>query len=112
MARKLHEFLGSQSQVFTQAEKCRTDLANTLEKKRHHFGEKLVTYQADAEGAAKTVEAQSSLQTTVAQELRWLGEILAKAYDSEATIDQGNTVARGDVTLDNGDVLLAGVPAT
>lgn len=48
MARKLHEVLGSQSQVFTQAEKCRTDLANTFEKKRHLFGEKLVHHESYA----------------------------------------------------------------
>lgn len=112
MARKLHEYLGSQSQVFTQAEKCRTDLANTFEKKRHLFGESLVQYTADAEGSQPVTESQSTLQSTVPSELRWISEILAKAYDSEATIDEGNMKARADVLLDDGTKLLEGVPAT
>lgn len=112
MPRKLHEFLGSQSQVFTQAEKVRTDLATTFEKKRHLFGESLVQYTPDGEGAHTTTESQSTLQSTVASELKWVSEILAKAYDSEATIDEGNMTARADVTLDNGTVLLTRVPAT
>ena len=71
---KLHEVLGSQSQTFGQAEKCRKDLAVTFEKRRHLFGEKLVTFRPDAEGATVVVESQSSLQTTVVSELI-LGDI-------------------------------------
>lgn len=112
MPKKLHEVLGSQSQVFTQAEKCRTDLNTTFEKKRHLFSEKSVQYIPDAEGAAPVVESQSTLQSTIGAELKWLSEILAKAYDSEATIDEGNTKARANVVLDNGSVLLTLVPAT
>lgn len=112
MAKKLHEWLGSQTQVFTQAEKCRTDLANTFEKKRHLFGESLVQFTADAEGAQPITESQSTLQSTVPDELRWVSEFLAKAYDSEATIDEGNTKARADVVLDDGRVLLTACPAT
>lgn len=109
---KLHELLGAQSAVFTQAEKCRTDLATTFDKKRHLFTEKLVKYTPDAEGAQEQTEDQSSLQSTVASELKWLTPILAKAIDSEATIDEGNMTARADVMLDNGETLLKGVPAT
>ncbi len=112
MARKLHEFLGSQNQVFTQATKCRTDLATTFEKKRHLFGESLVQYTPDGEGAAPVTESQSALQSTVGSELKWLAPILAKAYDSEATIDEGNTLARADVLRDDGTVLLPHVPST
>lgn len=112
MARKLHELLGSQSQVFTQAEKCRTDLANTFEKKRHLFNEKHVQFAPDAEGAQPVTEEQSTLQSTVQSELRWITDMLTKAYDSEATIDEGNTKARADVLLDNGTPLLLQIPAT
>lgn len=111
-ARKLHEFLGSQSQTFTQAEKCRTDMNTTFEKKRHLFGETLVQYTADGEGVNPVTESQSTLQSTVGAELKWLADLLSKAWDSEATIDEGNTKARGDVLLDNGDPLLTGLPAT
>jgi hypothetical protein len=110
--RKLHEVLGSQGQTFKQAEKVRTDLLNTFEKKRHLFGETLVRYTANAEGSEPVTESQSTLQSIVAQELEWITPILAKAMDSEATIDEGNTVARADVLLDNGATLLTQVPAT
>ena len=112
MGRKLHEFLGSQSQVFTQADQCRKDLANTFEKKRHLFGETLVVFQPSAEGAQTVTESQSTLQSKVGDELRWISDILAKAYDSEATIDEGNTTARANVMLDNGDVILPNLPST
>ena len=112
MPRKLHEVLGSQGQVFTQAEKCRTDLQNTFEKKKHHFGEKLVQYTPDAEGAQPVTEDQSSLQATIGAELEWLATILVPAYDSEATIDEGNTKARADVVLDNGTTIVPALPST
>src|SRR5687767_11021378 len=112
MARKLHEHLGAQSQVFTQAEKVRKELGNTFEKKRHLFGESLVQYTPDGEGEQPRTESQSMLQSTIGSELKWLSNILVKAYDSEATIDEGNMTSRGDVVLDNGTKLLEGIPAT
>lgn len=112
MAKKLHEVLGSQSQLHTQADKLRQDLVVAFEKKRHLFEEKLTTFSEDAEGAPSVIENQSTLQTTVGQELTWISEILGKALDSEATIDEANTQARANVTLDDGTVLLENVPAT
>jgi hypothetical protein len=109
---KLHEVLGSQNQVFTQAAKVRADLLTTFEKKRHLFGEAIVTFKPDGEGAQAVTESQSMLQSTVAKELNWLAETLAKAYDSEATIDQANTLAKADIVLDGGTVLVKDVPAT
>jgi len=111
--RKLHEYLGSQNAVFTQAEKVRTDLLATFDKKRHLFGETLKQYHPDGENKSPVIEAQSTLQTTVRQELAtFLKPILAKALDSEATIDVGNTIAKADVILDDGTALLRDVPAT
>jgi hypothetical protein len=112
MAKKLHEVLGSQSQVFTQADKLRTDLVTTFEKKRHLFGEVLTVFRGDDENAVPSVENQSTLQTTVGQELKWIAEMIAKALDSEATIDVANTHARANVVLDNGVTLLENLPAT
>jgi hypothetical protein len=110
--RKLHEFLGAQKQVFGQAEKVRTDLLATFDKRKHLFGEGLKQFQPDGEDKKPVIEAQSTLQTTIPQELRWMQPIIAKALDSEATIDQGNTVAKADVVLDDDSVLLRDVPAT
>lgn len=112
MARKLHEVLGAQTQVTQQADKTRTDLVATFEKKRHLFAEKLVTFKSNEANVPDVVETQSSLQSTVRKELAWIAPILTRAIDSEATIDEGNTVARADVTLDDGTVLFTSLPAT
>lgn len=111
-ARKLHEILGSQSQIFGQAEKVRKDLSTTFEKKRHLFEEKRKQFQPLAENSQIVVEEESTIQSTVPAEIAWMAPILAKALDSEATIDEANTKARADVRLDNGTVLLEKVPAT
>jgi hypothetical protein len=110
--RKLHEYLGSQRQVFTQAEKVRNDLLTTFDKRKHLFGQKIKTYTPDDEAAKPITEEESVLQSTIPGELKWAKGILAKALDSEATIDSGNTIAKADVLLDNGKLLLSSVPAT
>lgn len=112
MARKLHELLGSQSQVFTQATKVRTDLQTTFDKRPLLFGERIVKFQPSEEGVQAAIESQSSIQSTIAKELRWFTDLVAKALDSEATIDIGNTKAKADVVLDDGTTLLTGLPAT
>lgn len=110
--RKLHELLGSQSQIVTQATKVRNDLQTTFEKRSHLFGEKISRFQPNEEGAQAVIESQSSLQSSIAKELRWLRDLASKALDSEASIDVGNTKANADVRLDDGTVLLTSVPAT
>lgn len=112
MARKLHEYLGAQTQIFTHAERLRKDLTTTFDKKPHLFRETLVQFTPLGENGKTVTEAQSALQTTVAKELKWLSTTIAKALDTEATIDEGNTKARADVILDDGTKLLTDVPAT
>lgn len=112
MARKLHEVLGAQTQITQQADKTRTELAATFEKKRHLFAEKRSTFKSTQEGTPDVSEIQSTLQSTVAKELSWITPILVRHIDNEATIDSGNTVAKADVKLDDGTVILTGVPAT
>lgn len=112
MARKLHEVLGAQTQITQQADKTRTELAATFEKKRHLFAEKRSTFKSTQEGTPDVSEIQSTLQSTVAKELSWITPILVRHIDNEATIDAGNTIAKADVKLDDGTVILTGVPAT
>lgn len=109
---KLHELLAAEGTVKTQADKCRSDLMNTFEKKRHLFGEKLVTFQPNTEGASAVTEEQSDLQSTIPSELKWIAEIWAKAIDAGFQIAESNMSARADVVLDNGTVLMRDVPAT
>lgn len=109
---KLHELLAAEGTVKTQADKCRSDLLNTFEKKRHLFGEKIVTFLPSAEGAAPVTEEQSDLQSTIRAELKWIGDIWSKAIDAAFQIAESNMGARADVTLDNGTILMRDVPAT
>ncbi len=109
---KLHELLAVEGDLRSQAESCRADLKNTFEKKSHHFSKKLSTYKPIAEGAESKVESQLELQTTVAKELAWIGEKIAKAVDAGHQVDVANTTASADVVLDDGTILLKKVPAT
>jgi hypothetical protein len=109
---KLHELLAAEGTVKTQADKCRSDLLNTFEKKRHLFGEKVVTFQPNAEGAPAVTEDQSDLQSTVKTELKWIADIWAKALDAAYQIAESNMNARADVVLDNGETIMRNVPAT
>lgn len=109
---KLHELLAADSTAKAQSDKCRSDLLNTFEKKRHLFGEKNVTFQPSEEGALAVTEDQSDLQTTVRSELKWLAEIWARSLDVDYQIAESNMEARADVVMDDGSTLLRDVPAT
>ncbi len=109
---KLHELLAVDTNLENQANKVRGELTATFDKKTHLFGEKQTVFRSNEEGVPPVTEVQSSLQTTVTKELDWIQPILVKAIDSSYQIAEANTKARADVVLDNGTVLLTGVPAT
>ncbi len=111
---KLHELLAVEKPLENQANKVRTDLASTFEKKRHLFEEKRVTFVAYAENSAPVTEHQSDIQSNVKSELAWIAPHLAKALDASYQVAYANTTAKADVVLDDDaeTVLLAGVPAT
>jgi hypothetical protein len=109
---KLHELLAVDSNLKGQAGKCRSDLTNTFEKKRHLFQEKLVRFSPLGEGKEPQTESQSSIQTTVRDEVLWLSNLLAKQVDCSFAIDIANTEAKGDIILDDGKKLATGIPTT
>jgi hypothetical protein len=109
---KLHELLAVEDGLEKQANKCRTDLAATFEKKRHLFEEKRITFIPMAEGEQPSVEAQSDLQSTVGKELKWLSGFVVKALDASYQVAETNTTARADVQDEDGKVLMKDVPAT
>jgi hypothetical protein len=111
---KLHELLAVDGQLKGQAEAARKDLRNTFEKKEHLFREKRVTFRPNGENQPPQVEAQSSIQSTIADELDWIGKLWGKAIDAAYNVDElnANPAARADVVLDDGSVLLAQVPTT
>ena len=87
-------------------------MKNTFEKKPHHFTKKVVTVKSLAEGVPDKVESQLALQTTVRQELDWIGKKLTAAMDLGYQIDIANTQAAADVVLDDGSTLLSSVRTT
>ncbi len=111
---KLHELLAVETNLKTQANKCRTELASTFEKKRHLFEEKRVVFTPLAEGAPSQVEMQSDLQTSVTKELHWIEGHLTKALDAALQVADANTGAQADIVLEDekATVLAKGVPAT
>ena len=109
---KLHELLAVDANLKGQAQKCRTELQSTLEKKRHLFAQKLVTFTPLAEGAPAETREQSDIQTTVKKEVEWLSNIIKKSVDASYAIDIANTTAKADVILEDGTTLLKDVPAT
>lgn len=109
---KLHELLAVEGNLENQANKCRTELAGTFDKKKHHFGEKRITFTANTEGAQPVTEEQSDIQTTVQKEIAWIVGIVAKSIDASHHIDIANTQAVADVVTEDGATVLKGVPAT
>ncbi len=110
---KLHELLAVETNLENQANKTRSDLMNTFEKKRHLFEEKRVVFTPLGEGQT-VVETQSDIQSTVNKELSWVQTFLGKALDASYQVAETNTLARADVILedDSNTVLLTNVPAT
>jgi hypothetical protein len=110
---KLHELIPVNNALEGQADKCAADLTELFTKKHHHFTEKLVTVTSKEEtGAPPTVEEQLALQTTVQKELTWMRQYWVKAIDSAHQINVGNTLAKADIALENGETLASKVPAT
>jgi hypothetical protein len=109
---RLHALLAVESSLKTQANAARSDLANTFDKKKHHFTETRTTFKPYAENEPDVVEQQLDLQTTVPGEIEWLTPFLVKAIDAGYQVDEANSVARADVVLEDGRTLLTGLPAT
>lgn len=109
---KLYELLAVEQQLKGQAKTTRTGLQDTFTKRGHLFEEVRSTYQPIAAGEEATVDVKKTIQTTVREELAWIAGILSKAMDTSLQVAHGDTVAMADVVLDDGTVLLTGVPAT
>lgn len=109
---KQHELLAVETSLENQSKKAIADLANTFEKKRHLFEEKRILFTPDAEDAKSVVEAQSDIQTTVKKELNWLRPFIVKALNASFQVANTNMVAKADIVLEDGTVLVKDVPAT
>lgn len=109
---KLHELLAVEGQLKGQSEATRKDLEATFKKKTHLFEKKLVTFVSSEENSTAVTEAQSDIQSTVPKELKWIAGIMGKQMDVSYNVADADTIARADVILDSGVVLLKNVPTT
>lgn len=112
---KLHEILAVESNLKGQAETTRQDLKATFASKRHHFTQRVVTFTPtsdNGDGAQAVTEESLDLQTTVAKELRWIGNIIAPAIDAGLKVADANTRAKANIVLEDGTVIAENVPAT
>lgn len=109
---KLHELIAVKASLRTQAAKTTTDLANTFEKKQHHFTARTKTFTANGESVEPKVEENLELQTTVPRELSWVGDYIAKAIDANHFVNVGNRQASADIVTDSGTVILSDIPVT
>lgn len=111
---KLHELIAVRNATRAQATKCTTDLANTFEKKQHHFTAKIKSFTPFGENAETKVEEQLILQTTVEKELAWIMAYMVKAIDVSNAVNTGNMAAKASIVLEGSDgtPLVADVPAT
>jgi hypothetical protein len=109
---KLHELLAVEANLKGQADTTRKDLMNTFDKKKHHFSEVITTFKPSTEGIPDKVESQLGLQTTVKKEIAWISEKLVAALDVAYQVEIANTLARADVQLEDGTVILKSLPAT
>lgn len=109
---KLHELLATDGNLKGQAQKCRLELQATLEKKRHLFEEKLVTFTPLAENTPSETREKREIQSTVRKEVDWLSSILVKSLDAAYAIDVANTEAKADIVLEDDTTLAKAVPAT
>lgn len=110
--KKLFECLVVRDQMKNQMRALIADLRNTFEKKRHLFEERRKTFTSKDEGAHQVVEEQQDIQSTVMDELKWIAGLWIKSIDVTRQVEEGNTLARADVTLEDETVLLSSVPAT
>jgi hypothetical protein len=109
---KLHELLAVEGDARDQSAKTRAELTNTLDKKRHLFAEKVVTFFSNQPGVEPVLEEQSNINSTIADELRWIRGIWGKAIDLAFQVDAGNTEAHADIVLEDGSAFAENVPAT
>jgi hypothetical protein len=107
----LHELLAVEGQLKGQAESTRKELSATFDKKPHLFQEKVVTFTPAAEeGGQEQREQQSTIQTTVKEELAWITNLWSKALDTSVNVQRTCQVARADVELDDGTIIMRDMP--
>lgn len=109
---RLHELIAVKASLRSQSAKTTAELANTFEKKQHHFTAKVKTFTPNGEDVPSKTEEQLDLQTTVRKELLWLKDYIVKAIDASHAVNTGNRTAQADIVLEDGKTLVPAVPSS
>jgi hypothetical protein len=108
----LHEQLAIETALENQANKCRVELASTFEKKRHLFEEKQKVFTPLKEGQKPEITVESTIQTSVGEELGWVQTFIVKALNASLQVSVANQSAVANIVLETGETLATNVPAT
>lgn len=114
---KLHELLAAEQERKGLADRLRSHVVEGFRSGSTHFMGQRRTFRPFAvdedagHGAGERLEAETRIVKTVPEELGRLMAGWGKALDLAHLIDQANTEAKADVSVE-GEVVLARVPAT
>jgi hypothetical protein len=107
---KLHEILAVEGDLRSTADTVLKEAAGTFDKRPEHFIQREVAVEHFAEGD-KTLDTREhkKMETTVAEKLDYIGEMLTRAYDAYMQKEATNQTARATVEVD-GKPFLENVP--
>jgi hypothetical protein len=105
---KQHQKLANKPGVLGRFDKVVKEAIDTLGTKHHLFGNKLLTYTSNAEGATAVTEEQGKLQSTVDQKLNYVLPFLAETINICHIVNTTNQKACADLIF--GDTTLKNLP--
>ncbi len=112
MSGKLHELLAVEEDLKGMAKRIGGETEITFRNKQDHFVEKIVECAPFEESKETIVEGHTPMVETVQGKLDYCATALGKYFDALVQKESTNTVAKADITLDNGEVIAKDMPAT
>lgn len=108
---KLHEVLAVDGSLKSTADKVISEAYGTFINKKGHFLGQYRSYQVIEDGTLDYAPEEKTLETTVEDKLRYVGEHFVRSLDATLQKELTNTEAKADITVD-GEVIAKDVPAT
>lgn len=107
---KLHEILAVEGDLRSTADTVMKEAAGTFDKRAEHFIQRDIVVEHFAEDDRRLDNREhKKMETTVAEKLDYLGEMLTRAYDAYLQKEATNQTARATVEI-NGKAFLENVP--
>ena len=112
---KLHEVLAVEKELENEAKKVTEEAIITFQKKSDHFTshhKKLELFDQSKSDETQAVEEHKEIVTTVEQKLNYVKKSIIRYFDAIGKKEATNQLAKANIILDNGDILIEDVPAT